>query len=83
MSCEAVKARRHSEHGREQLTTDLEDEDLTVDNDAQLKILSQTYASDDASQIDQAIAPIERGWRMRRNGVSDLAASVSDPDDGA
>ncbi|MEJ2031087.1 MAG: hypothetical protein P8X66_14840 [Maritimibacter sp.] len=42
------------------MTTDLEDEDLAADNDAQLKILSQTYASDDASQIDQAIALVER-----------------------
>lgn len=51
------------------------------DISAQLKLITEAYATGVASEIDQALARVVDTRRMEKTGLQDLLDDFSEPDD--
>lgn len=59
----------------------MRDDRLAGDISAQLKLISDAYATGVASEIDQALARVVEIRRMEKTGLQDLLEDWSAPDE--
>jgi len=59
----------------------MRDDHLARDISAQLKLISDAYATGTASEIDQALVRVVEIRRMEKAGLQDLLEDCSEPDE--